>query len=164
MRILGIDPGFAIIGWGVLETQGSTRTIQSYGVITTQNDTPFEERLVLLDTEISMLLDTHKPDCCAIETLYFSKNTKTALDVAQARGVILVAIQKRNIPLASYGPLTVKQTITGDGKADKKQIQSMVVRLLKLTSIPKPDDAADALAIALTHSYMVKNNQITNNK
>jgi crossover junction endodeoxyribonuclease RuvC len=157
MRILGIDPGFAITGWGLIEKQGSVRAILSHGVITTPQDMDFEKRLVILNQEISTLLNTHKPHACAIEKLFFAKNTKTALDVAQARGVILVAIALKNIPLASYGPLTVKQTITGDGNADKKQMQAMVVKILKLTSIPKPDDVADAIAIALTHSYMVKN-------
>ena len=153
MVILGIDPGYATIGWGLIQKTGTTISFLQCGAIETPKDLKFEERLYMVSKGLETLITKLKPDQVAVEQLYFSKNTKTALDVAQARGVILLSCFQHNIPVASYGPLTVKQTIAGHGKADKEQVQTMVKRLLKLSDVPKPDDVADAIAIALTHAY-----------
>ncbi len=153
MVILGIDPGYATIGWGVIQKKGTTISFLQCGSILTPKNLIFGERLHMVSRGLDTLIMKYKPDQVAIEQLYFSKNTKTALDVAHARGVILLSCYQHNIPVASYGPLTVKQTIAGHGKADKEQVQTMVKRLLKLSAVPKPDDVADAIAIALTHAY-----------
>lgn len=153
MVILGIDPGFAILGWGLIEKKGNQLNYLQCGAIVTSKEKTLSERLHELSVQLETLLNTLKPDEIAIEQLYFSTNTKTALDVAHARGVILLSCFKNGIRVAEYGPLTVKQTIAGDGKADKLQVQTMVKRTLKLSTIPKPDDIADALAIAMTHGY-----------
>lgn len=154
MIILGIDPGYAIVGWGLIQKEKSTITFLRCGAITTTAKETLEHRLAAIYQQMDTLLKEHTPDHVAIEQLYFSTNVKTALDVAQARGVLLLAVQHHHIPLFSYGPLTVKQTITGDGNADKTQMQLMVKRILKLSAVPKPDDVSDAVAIALTHGYM----------
>jgi crossover junction endodeoxyribonuclease RuvC len=156
MIILGIDPGYATLGWGIIKKEKSIITFLHCGAIFTAAELSFEKRLDEIYKSLSLLFETYKPDEVALEKLYFSTNTKTALDVAHARGVILLSCVQHHIPVASYGPLTVKQTITGDGKADKLQVQTMVKRILKLSSIPKPDDVADAVAIALTHAYTNK--------
>lgn len=153
MVILGIDPGYATIGWGLIQKKGTTISFLQCGAILTPKDIQFGERLHMVAKGIDTLISQYSPDHIAIEQLYFSTNTKTALDVAHARGVILLCCYQHDIPVASYGPLTVKQTIAGHGKADKAQVQTMVKRLLKLSAVPKPDDVADAVAIALTHAY-----------
>lgn len=153
MRVLGIDPGTARIGWAVIEKQEQKVILGSHGCITTPQGQSYETRLDTVYQEISRLIDLHAPESIAVEQLYFSTNAKTAITVAQARGVILLACVHQHIPVVSYGPLTVKQTVTGDGKADKKQVERMVVRTLKLATAPKPDDVTDAVAIALTHAY-----------
>lgn len=156
MIILGIDPGYAIVGIGVIEYKGGKIRYIKHGAITTPAGMPPTERLRIIYNEINMLIDKYNPDAVAIEELFFNSNQKTAIMVAQARGVLLVAVANRDIPLYEYTPLQVKQSMTGYGRADKKQIQAMVKMLLKLEGIPKPDDAADALAIAITHTQSSK--------
>ena len=152
MIILGIDPGFAIVGYGIIEkTCGKTRVID-YGVITTKKETPFPIRLKQIDESINLLLDKYNPDVLAIEELFFNQNTTTAINVAQARGVCLLACAKRMNNLFEYTPLQIKQALTGNGRAEKQQVQYMVKAILNLKAVPKPDDAADALAVALCHS------------
>ena len=128
----------------------------AYGCIETKKDTPKPLRLAEIFDTLSELLHTHTPECLAIEDLYFSTNAKTAIGVGESRGVIILAAAKIGIPVISYSPLTVKQTITGDGKADKKQVERMVLMTLGMKQAPKPDDTVDALAIAMTHAYSYK--------
>jgi crossover junction endodeoxyribonuclease RuvC len=153
MRILGIDPGIARTGWGVVEVQSSKLGVKSYGCVETAQTLQISERLELLFKEITRLLREYKPDILAIEELFFNTNAKTALVVGQARGVVLLAAAQQKVPLAVYTPLQVKMAVTGYGRAEKNQIGQMVKTLLHLPSIPKPDDTADALAIALTHAF-----------
>lgn len=152
MIIFGVDPGTARVGWAVLEKEKQLIRARAYGCITTRVEPP-GTRLATIYRSIRELLRKHKPDCFVIEDLFFAVNAKTAIPVGEARGVILLAATQENIPIASYSPLVVKQTISGDGRADKKQMQRMVQLLLKLKTVPKPDDTADALAIAMTHAY-----------
>ncbi len=153
MRIIGIDPGYAIVGFGVIEyNKASFRAIQ-YGAVTTPADMDFNSRLKVIYDDVSYILDSFKPEYLAIERLYFTTNQKTAIDVAEARGVILLAARQREIPIFEYTPLQVKQSVTGYGKAIKKQVQEMTKRILNLPEIPKPDDTADALAIAVCHAH-----------
>ena len=153
MKILGIDPGTAIVGWAFVEVKGQTPASTMYGAIMTPAGMDIARRLERIHRQISELIDTHKPDCVSIEDLFFSTNVKTAISVGQARGVIILAAAQKGLPVISYSPLSVKLSVTGDGKAAKLQVQRMVKVLLKLPEIPKPDDTADALAIALTHAY-----------
>lgn len=153
MRILGIDPGYAIIGYGIVEYDGFRFKTIAYGAVTTTPDKSFPERLADIYDDISTLIDNYKPDCLSIEKLYFNTNTTTAIDVAQARGVILLAAQKNKIDIFEYTPLQVKQSITGYGRAEKHQVMEMVKNLLQLNSVPKPDDTADALALAICHGH-----------
>lgn len=149
--ILGIDPGTAITGYGVVsEAEGGPRAL-AYGVIRTPAKQELALRLVTIYAEINTLLDKHQPDAVAVEEVFFSKNARTALSVGHARGVVLLAVAQRDIPLFHYKPTQVKQAVTGYGGADKRQIQEMMKMLLGLDDIPRPDDAADALAIALCH-------------
>ena len=149
MIIFGIDPGFAITGYGVVEKLGNKYKVLDYGVITTKAGLDLSVRLNIMYEEIVRKFDEHKPDCVAMEELFFCKNLTTGIAVAHGRGVLLLAINKLGKPFYEYTPLQIKQAITGYGKADKKQMQKMVQVVLKLDSIPKPDDAADALAVAL---------------
>ncbi len=151
MVILGIDPGYAIVGWGVVRYERSRFTSQAFGAVTTPVGMEFSGRLDRIYEEISLLLETHHPDAVAVEKLYFKNNQKTAIDVAQARGVILLAIQQAGVPLYEYTPLQVKSAVTGYGLAKKPQVMEMTRRLLALPVVPKPDDTADALAIAICH-------------
>lgn len=160
MIILGVDPGYAIVGIGVIEYVGNKFRTLEYGAITTPAGMPTTERLKKIYQEMEMYLDKYKPDAVAIEELFFNSNQKTAINVAQARGVLLVSVANRNIPICEYTPLQVKQSVTGYGRADKKQIQTMVKMLLGLNAIPKPDDAADALAIAICHAHSNKMNNM----
>lgn len=153
MRILGIDPGYAIIGYGIVDYSGSKFSVIGYGAITTPADLPFSKRLSLINDDISYLIEKYKPDDLAIEKLYFNTNTTTAIDVAQARGIILLAAEKGGLSINEYTPLQVKQSVTGYGRAEKHQVMEMTKNLLGLNSIPKPDDTADALAIALCHGH-----------
>ncbi|MCH5210153.1 MAG: crossover junction endodeoxyribonuclease RuvC [Oscillospiraceae bacterium] len=160
MVIIGIDPGYAIVGVGVVEYIGNKFRTLEYGAITTPAGMPTTERLKKIYAEITMYADKYKPDAMAIEELFFNSNQKTAINVAQARGVLLTAIANKDIPIFEYTPLQVKQSVTGYGRADKKQIQTMVKMLLGLNAIPKPDDAADALAIAICHAHSNKMNNM----
>lgn len=152
MRILGIDPGLAIVGYGVIDSEKGVYRPVVCGVINTPKELSLPERLELIYKGMGELIDTFKPDQVAIEELFFTKNITTGITVAEARGVILLACKQSGLPMFEYTPNQIKQSLTGYGKADKKQIQFMITRLLGLKAIPKPDDAADALAIALTHA------------
>lgn len=157
--ILGIDPGFAITGYGVIKLINKNDfEMIDYGCITTDRNYKFSERLEILHNELEIIIKRYEPSLIAVEELFFCKNVKTALMVGHARGVILLAAIRNKIPLAELTPLQVKQGITGYGKADKRQIQKMVQIILSLKEIPRPDDAADALAIAITAVNSIKNN------
>ena len=145
MRILGIDPGYGILGWAVIE---HTMKIVDYGSIETTPNSPIDERLFIIHSDISDVIKRYHPDKAVIERLFFSKNITTAMDVSRAIGVVLLAFRQHALPYEEVTPMQVKQGLTGSGKADKKQIQIMVKRIYGLEEIPKPDDAADALAIA----------------
>lgn len=153
MRILGIDPGYAIVGWGVLEYNASRFIPLEYGAITTASDLPVEERLVQIYDQLSEILEKWKPNSIAIEELFFNTNHTTGIKVAEARGVILLSAKKHGVEIFEYTPLQVKQAVVGYGRADKKQVITMVTSLLKLREAPKPDDTADALAIAICHGH-----------
>ena len=161
MIILGIDPGYAIVGFGILEYNRAQFQVVDYGAVTTPADMDFNSRLLEIYNDLCYILDKFKPDFLAIERLYFTSNQKTAIDVAQARGIVLLAARQRNIEIFEYTPLQVKQSVTGYGKAVKKQMQEMTTRILKLHEIPKPDDTADALAIAICHAHSY-NSQLSN--
>ena len=156
MRILGIDPGLARCGWAIVEVESSKLKAQDYGCIETSAKQNTEKRLVAVYKQIESLIKKYKPEILAIEDLFFGTNSKTAFVVGQARGVILLAAAEKNLSVAVYTPLQVKMAVTGYGRADKNQIGQMVKTILKLKSIPKPDDTADALAIALTHAFSAK--------
>jgi crossover junction endodeoxyribonuclease RuvC len=153
MRILGIDPGLATVGWGVIDVEKGRPRVVSYGVILTPKEKRLPERLQIIEEDVRAIIDKYKPDEIALEELFFNSNVTTAINVAQARGVILVtAVKGSNGKLYEYTPLQIKQALTGYGRAEKRQIQEMTKTFLGLSKIPKPDDAADALAVALTHS------------
>lgn len=152
MLILGIDPGYAIIGWGVIRFERGRYIPVDFGAITTNAGVPFNRRLEQIYEQLNELLDTHHPDAVAVEKLYFQNNQKTAIDVAQARGVTMLALQQHGVPVYEYTPLQVKSAVTGFGQAQKPQVMEMTKRLLRLKAVPKPDDTADALAIAICHA------------
>lgn len=156
MVIMGIDPGIGRVGWGFITEEKSKQSLIEVGCIETDSKIPDETRLQIIRDLIRELIQTHRPDVVAVESLFFATNAKTAMSVGQARGVILLTIADENVPMFAYTPLQVKLSISGYGKADKNQVQQMVKTLLKLPVIPKPDDAADALAIALTHAFNYK--------
>lgn len=156
MIIMGIDPGLAIVGYGIVNSEKGNVTAIDYGVVETPKNESVSARLHMIYDGINALFDKFKPDCVAIEELFFTKNITTGINVAQARGVVLLACSDRCGRLYEYTPMQIKQAITGYGKADKKQMQYMVTRMLRLKSIPKPDDAADALAVALTHAQAAR--------
>jgi crossover junction endodeoxyribonuclease RuvC len=151
MIILGVDPGYAIVGYGVVRVQNSRYQPLEHGAIVTQAETPFERRLEIIFDALSQVLDKWKPEAVSIEKLYFQNNQKTAIGVAEARGVILLAVQKAGVPVFEYTPLQVKMAVTGYGQAHKNQVMEMTRRLLCLKEVPKPDDTADALAMAICH-------------
>ena len=151
MIILGIDPGYAIVGWGLVEYKNNKFSPLRYGAIITEADMDFNSRLEVIFNDLNDIIAAFKPDSMAIEKLYFTTNQKTAIMVAEARGVILLSAKRQGLPIFEYTPLQVKTAVTGYGKAKKPQVMEMTRRLLKLPSVPKPDDTADALAIALTH-------------
>ena len=153
MRILGIAPGYAIVGVGVIEYTHGRFQVVGYGAVTTQANTNFTVRLKTIYDEVSLLIAKYQPQAMAIEKLYFNDNQKTAIDVAQARGVILLAAANAGVPIYEYTPLQVKQAVVGYGRAEKRQMQEMTRSLLRLKSVPKPDDTADALAIAICHAH-----------
>lgn len=162
MRILGIDPGIAIVGYGVLDKVGNSYKTVAYDAVTTRAHTPLSERLLLVYSGVDEIIKKYKPDVMSIEELFFNNNAKTALTVGQARGVIILAAVKNNIPIFEYTPLQVKQALTGYGRASKVQIQQMTKSILGLYEVPKPDDVADALAIALCHGNSMRFNAIKN--
>lgn len=152
MRILGIDPGIAIVGFGLIESnRGSVRMLQ-YGAVTTEAGLPLATRLVQIENDMTALIAQLKPGEIAVEELFFSKNITTGIAVAHGRGVILCTAERLGVPIFEYTPMQVKQAVAGYGLADKKQVMDMTKRLLKLKAVPKPDDAADALAIAICHA------------
>ena len=157
MIILGIDPGIATTGFGVCRKEKDRFEYINCGVIETAKGQRVEKRLRHVHDAIVHLIDTYHPDAVAIEELFFYNNQKTVINVAQARGVILLAAEERSVPLYEYTPLQVKQSVVGYGRAEKFQVMEMVRRLLRLPGVPRPDDAADALAIALTHGYRSSN-------
>ena len=151
MRILGIDPGLAIVGWGVIEAVGGRFYPVACGSVTTPAHTPVEKRLSMIYDDVSRLMDKYKPDEMAIEELFFNNNRTTGITVAEARGIVLLCAAQHHLPIGEYTPMQVKQAVVGYGLAEKKQVIAMVTSLLKLPAPPKPDDTADALAIALCH-------------
>lgn len=153
MIVLGIDPGIAIVGYGILRYTGNRFDVIDFGVIRTNSDLSYPQRLEMVYNGIVELMEKYEADAVAMEELFFSTNAKTAISVAQARGVIALAVQQKRKPLYEYTPLQVKQGVCGYGKADKRQVQEMVRVLLKLSQVPKPDDAADALAVAISHCH-----------
>ena len=153
MIILGIDPGFAIVGWSVIESErGNIRPI-AFGAITTPAHTDIEARLLMIERDLTDIIEKYKPDEMAIEELFFNNNAKTAIAAAQGRGVAVMAAVKNGIPVYEYTPLQVKQAVAGYGRADKNQVQQMVKTIFHMDKIIKPDDAADAAAIAVCHAF-----------
>ena len=152
MRILGIDPGYGIIGFGLVQADRNQYSLLRCGAITTPAGMDFSARLEIIYEEMRQLLEVAKPDVVAIEELFFGQNVTTGIGVAQARGVILLAIRQAGVEIASYKPAQVKQSVVGYGNATKHQVQDMTKRLLRLDAMPKPDDAADAIALALCHA------------
>ena len=152
VRILGIDPGYGITGFGVIESQRGTNTLLRCGAITTPPGMEFPARLEIIYEDMKSLLETVKPEAVAIEELFFGQNVTTGIGVAQSRGVILLAVRQADVPIFQYKPMQVKQAVVGYGNATKHQVQDMTRRLLRLEKMPKPDDAADAIAIALCHA------------
>ncbi len=159
MLVLGIDPGTATTGYGLVrETADNSYEVVDYGVISTPAGMLAEKRLIMLYDKLKEILLLHRPEECAVEKLFFQRNVTTALAVGQARGVTLLAMAQQDLPVAEYTPLEIKQAVTGYGGADKRQIQMMVQAMLQLAELPRPDDAADALAVALCHlqSYRLR--------
>lgn len=153
MRILGIDPGIAIVGFGLIEADRGRTRLLNYGAITTPAELPLARRLVQIEQDMEELIAQLKPDAIAVEELFFSNNITTGIAVAHGRGIILCTAEKSGVPLYEYTPMQVKQAITGYGKAVKKQIQEMTRIMLHLESVPKPDDTADALGMAIAHCH-----------
>ena len=153
MFILGIDPGYAIVGFLVREYKNNHFSVSDYGAITTDAGTPFNRRLEHIYDEMTLLFEKYRPDAMAIEKLFYNSNAKTVIDVSQARGVIMLSAQKNGVPAFEYTPLQVKQSVVGYGRAEKKQVQEMIKRILFLEKVPKPDDTADALAMAICHGH-----------
>ena len=156
--VLGIDPGYAIVGWGVIEFKANAHRPIAFGAITTQARTDFNTRLRHIYDDTVELLERSKPDAVAVEKLYFTTNVTTGIQVAQARGVILLAANQAGVPVYEYTPLQVKTAVTGYGKARKPQVMEMTRRLLRLKEVPKPDDTADALAVAIAHTQAAGTN------
>ncbi|MFA6860033.1 MAG: crossover junction endodeoxyribonuclease RuvC [Clostridia bacterium] len=161
MRILGIDPGYGIVGFGVIE-DGTPISVIDYGTIETPKELSISERLEIIFESLCSIIEKYKPETVSVEELFFFKNHTTLIPVAEARGVILLSAKKKSLKIYEYTPLQVKQALTGNGRAEKQQVQFMVKAILNLESIPKPDDAADALALAICHSQT--NNYLINNR
>jgi crossover junction endodeoxyribonuclease RuvC len=162
MIILAIDPGTATTGFGVISYEGNRFKIKDYGVISTESKTPSELRLQQIYDGIKRLITHYKPDHFAVEQLFFNTNVRTALAVGQARGVCMLAAANEGLAVYEYTPLQVKQSVVGYGRADKAQVQQMVKAILNLSEIPKPDDAADALALAICHAHSYRVNNLNN--
>lgn len=156
MLTLGIDPGTAIMGFGFVSGDGRALSALEFGVLTTEKGTPPAERLRLLYDGLNALIAAHKPEAVAVEELFFSTNARTAIAVGQARGVALLAAAQAHVPVFEYTPLQVKSAVTGYGKASKEQVQLMTTTLLGLRAVPRPDDAADALAVAICHVHSAR--------
>ena len=156
MRVLGIDPGTAITGYGLVEEVGGDLKLVAFGVIRTPADQPLPRRLQLIYHAVSDLAEEWGPEASAVEELFFSRNVRTAMSVGQARGVALLALADAGLDIAEYTPLAIKQAVTGYGNADKIQVQEMVRLLLELAEVPRPDDAADALAVAICHLHSAR--------
>lgn len=164
MRILGIDPGTGIMGFGVVDVTVGKRTTFSMvdaGVVRTPPHTPHDERLEDIYNSLTEIIEATKPDACSVEKLFFTRNITTAMSVAEARGVALLVARQHGVPIYEYTPPQIKQTLTGYGKADKKQVQEMVRVQLGLKEVPKPDDCADALAAAVTHAVMMRATEVS---
>lgn len=153
MIILGIDPGYAIVGYGVIDYKNNHFMVIDYGAILTDAKTPFNERLEIIFDRLGAIIDEYKPEALSLEKLFYNNNAKTVIDVSQARGVIMLAAQKQGVRVFEYTPLQVKQSVVGYGRAEKKQVQEMTRRILALEKVPKPDDTADALAMAICHAH-----------
>ena len=153
MRIIGIDPGYAIVGYGVIDYIGNKFKIVEYGAITTESNQNMNERFKSIHDDLNTIIERTKPEFLAIEELFFNSNHKTAINVAQARGVLLLSALNHGISVHEYTPLQVKQAVVGYGRAEKKQVQLLVKSILGLEKVPKPDDTADALAIAVCHAH-----------
>ena len=153
MRIIGIDPGYAIVGYGVIDYIGNKFKIVEYGAITTESNQNMNERFKSIHDDLNTIIERTKPEFLAIEELFFNSNQKTAINVAQARGVLLLSALNHGISVHEYTPLQVKQAVVGYGRAEKKQVQLLVKSILGLEKVPKPDDTADALAIAVCHAH-----------
>ena len=160
MIILGIDPGYAIVGFGIIKYENNRFTVLDFGAITTPAGMEFTERLKSIYEDLAYLFDKYHPDALSIEKLFFNTNKKTAVDVAQARGVILLAAKMNGAECFEYTPLQVKQSVVGYGRAEKKQVQEMTRQLLGLSAVPKPDDTADALAMAICHAHCSGSNYL----
>lgn len=156
MIIMGIDPGFAITGYGIVKYEGNKFSVIDYGAVLTKATTPFAERLLQLDIRLNELIEANKPDAISVEELFFNKNIKTAIMAAHGRGTALVAAARSGARVYEYTPLQVKQAVVGYGRAEKAQVQQMVKIILNLSEIPKPDDVADALAVAICHGHSYK--------
>ncbi len=152
MVILGIDPGYAIVGWGVIQYESGRFSPIDFGAVITKAGMSFSARLEKIHTDLAAVIERYQPDVASVEKLYFQNNQKTAIEVAQARGVILLALQQGGVPFYEYTPLQVKSAVTGYGQAQKPQVMEMTRRLLRLKAVPKPDDTADALAMAICHA------------
>ncbi len=161
MIVLGIDPGTAITGYGLVREENGQALALAYGAITTPSDLSLPDRLKLLQRDLAAVIERHRPDQSAVEQLFFNKNVRTALAVGHARGVVLLTLAQANVPIYEYTPLEVKLAVTGNGRADKAQVQQMVTLLLSLSKIPKPDDVADALAIAVCHLHSAQLTTLT---
>lgn len=153
MRVLGIDPGIAIVGYSILDYDNNKIKCFEYGCITTSSKSPLPDRLSFIYNEMNKIIDEFQPEDCAFEELFFNKNVKTAITVSQARGVEILSCINKNLNLYEYTPLQIKQAVVGYGRADKRQVQETVKTILKFNDIPKPDDAADAVAVALCHIF-----------
>ncbi len=162
MRILGLDPGTATTGYGIIDAHDGELAAVTYNVITTPAGTPMPARLKMLYDELCALLEEYRPDTAAVEELFFGRNITTAITVGQARGVLLLALAQADIPTAEYSPPKIKDSITGYGNANKQQMQMMVCNLLGLDEIPRPDDAADGLAVAIAHYQYHRFNSLLN--
>lgn len=156
MRILGIDPGFAITGYSIIDYTGNHFSLIDSGAVTTEAGTSFPIRLTKIYDDLSNIIDKYKPDAISVEELFFNQNIKTAINVAQARGIILTVGCKKNVPTFEYTPLQVKQAVTGYGRADKVQVQKMVKSILKVEKLPKLDDITDSMAIGICHAHSQK--------
>ena len=156
MRVLGIDPGYAIVGWGVVDYQGNRFSPVGFGAVTTAAGVDFEKRLEPVYQGVKEVFETYRPEALSIEKLFYQHNQTTVIGVAEARGVILLAAAQAGVPIFEYTPMQVKQSVSGYGMAVKKQVQEMTRILLHLPTVPKPDDTADALAMAITHCHCAR--------